>query len=222
MLGIASGIVFASALLLLLGPWLEKEVWKLNYGDTDLLLFTISISLLFGMVTAALFGRQTHRTSALLTFLIVVAASGLIVWYFASQDNGTDHFSPLYRSAHLTSGLSATLPILLMLGGVYLSTMLSLREISLLISAPERLPRAAGEGDEIPARGAKGKCHLEVLSTSHGSTGPLPKQVSWISLRLGCQIDASVVPLSGRALVWMPPLALAILALGCFGRTPEV
>ena len=216
MLGIASGIVFASALLLLLGPWLEKEVWKLNYGDTDLLLFTISISLLFGMVTAALFGRQTHRTSALLTFLIVVAASGLIVWYFASQDNGTDHFSPLYRSAHLTSGLSATLPILLMLGGVYLSTMLSLREISLLISAPERLPRAAGEGDEIPARGAKGKCHLEVLSTSHGGSGPLPKQFSWISLRLGCQIDASVVPLSGRALVWMPPLALAILAFGLF------
>jgi hypothetical protein len=216
LLGIANGLVFSAALMLLIGPWLEKDVWKLNYGDIDLWLFSICFSLLFGMVLAALYVSRIHRTSALLAFLSVVAASGLVVLFFASQDNGTDHFSLLYRSAHLTSGVSPTLPILLMLGGLYLSTMLSLREINLLISAPERLPRAAGESDEILVKESKGQCHLEVLPTSHAGSGPLPKQYSWISLRLGCQIDASAVPLSGRVLVWGPPLALAVLALGLF------
>lgn len=227
LLGISNAIPFCAALLLLLGPCLHHEVWGRNYGQDALWAFTVTVLLLFSMIAVALILCTKHRRSALTTFLLMVIASGWIIWFVLKQHSETDQFSLLYRSAHVTSGVSPALPILLLLIGLYVATMLSLDTIDLLLSKPVRLPRSAGTSEDT--RQSKivrwmsriwkrtGPAAKLPAAAERGS-GPIPKQFSSISLQLGCQIDDTIVPLGRRGLVWLPPVAIALLALWLFSQ----
>ena len=119
LLGIGTGIVFCAAFLLLFAPLHHYQVWDLNYGEKSLYWFAGIIGLLLAAVVVALSLDQQHRRMALPTFCGLMVAWGAIVRFFTLQDEGYDPFSLLYRSAHLTNGVSPWLPLLLILGGLY-------------------------------------------------------------------------------------------------------
>ena len=141
LLGIANAIVFCAALLLLLGPWHYRQAWELNYSARSLHWLTVVLCLVFFTVVLALIRNRQHLKVALPVFGIVILVWSGTVFFFTDQGGRTDGFGLLYRSAHITSGVSPLLPLLLVLAGLYLSAILSSRAIGLLASAPVRLPR---------------------------------------------------------------------------------
>jgi hypothetical protein len=294
LLGISHALPFCAALLLLMAPLLNLEAWSLNYAPSDLWVFTGSVVLLFGISCVGLAKCKRHQIGALPIFLALILASGSVSYWVLRQHKGSDHFSLLYRSAHITSGVSPILPILLLLIGLYVSTMLSLGTIDLLMSKPVRLPRSAGE-DQITrpgriarrmrrwwkrtrVRGAlilslwrasldariawmkmktrptpkssetaavqpsslpkvppgrietrerevvrriyeirrRRRTNSKLPATADRGSGPIPRKFASISLQLGCQVDATIAPLSGHALLSLPPLAIALLAVWLF------
>jgi hypothetical protein len=142
LIGVASGIIFCGTILLLLAPCMHYRAWEINYGPQGLWFFLISTIIVLEMTLLPLSLSKAHRITALPTAVAIIAACVIVVAYFTGQEKGADEFSALYRSAHITSGVSPTLPLLLMLAAMYISTMLSLRVSDLLGSAPVRLPRA--------------------------------------------------------------------------------
>jgi len=212
LLGIANAIVFCAALLLLLGPWHYRQAWELNYSARSLHWLTAVLCLVFFTVVLALIRNRQHLKVALPVFGIVILVWSGTVFFFTDQGGRTDAFGLLYRSAHITSGVSPLLPLLLVLAGLYLSAILSLRAIGLLVSAPVRLPRANTSSNTL----RENKQTVERDATADGGSGPLPEQFLWISLQLGCQIDESVVPLNGRPIAWLLPFAVAGAAFWLF------
>jgi hypothetical protein len=226
LLGTATGIVFCAASVLLFGPLLNQTVWDLNYGESSLYWLTTVLCLLLVSVVVMLSLNRRHRAVALPAFCVLIAAWDGIVFFFTTQDARVDAFSFLYRSTHLTNGVSPLLPLLLILTGLYFSTMLALREIDLLTSAPVRLPRSSAKGDDtdggletaedctVSGKAAEPAC--ETTATDKGRSGPIPKRYSRICLQFGSQIVACVVPVSGRPSILVPPLVVGLAALWLF------
>ena len=226
LLGTATGIVFCAASVLLFGPLRNQTVWDLNYGESSLYWLTTVLCLLLVSVAVMLSLNRRHRAVALPAFCVLIAGWGAIVFFFTSQDARVDAFSFLYRSTHLTNGVSPLLPLLLILAGLYFSSMLGLREIDLLTSAPVRLPRSAAKGDDTDESpksaedcAVSGKASQPASKTTavdKGRSGSIPKQYSRISVQFGSQIAACVIPFSGRPSIWVPPLVVALAALWLF------
>lgn len=190
LLGIGTGIVFCAALLLLFGPLRYHGLWDLNYGES-LYWFAGLFLLLLAAVAVALYRSAEHRRVALPAFCGLVVVWGAIVAFFTAQDAGNDQFSLLYRSAHITNGVSPLLPLLLILGGLYFSTMLSLRELDLLTTAPVRLPRSQ-EGTAQP--GSSKETAAEPASSEQTSEATQPLTDEEVEKEDGEETEAELVP----------------------------
>jgi hypothetical protein len=153
-------------------------------------------------------------------------AWGAIVSFFTFQDEGHDPFSLLYRSAHVTSGVSPWLPLLLILGGLYFSTMLSVREVDFLTTAPVRLPRSKEEAEEkggskrvaeelVPCGHIQGAA-LPLTAEEKEESGAIPRQFSRICLQFGKKRAAYVMPVSAEFSILVPPVAVAVAAVWLF------
>jgi len=226
LIGTSTGIVFGAAFLLLFGPLWYHQQWNVNYGATTLYPAGAAFVVLFLTVLIIFALNNRHRSFALPAFALVSALWAYMVVTFTLRDTDADGFSLLYRSVHLTDGVSPFLPLLCILAGLYCSTILGLREMDLLVTSPVRLPMSE---DGACRRGARApeSAYLTAVKGAeapgmHRTAGagvistPIPRNFFRISRQFSSQAAAFLVPFSPRISVWLPPILVAGTAMWVF------
>ena len=212
--GFANAILLGTGFLVIAGAWRNYRYWRLYYGSTNLVLFSVFLLVAIILVPASLVLRDlavqredpapTPRTHLLRLssvwfttgLLLLLAPLALLLRTQAYRD---DHFSLIYRSVHLGSGISPVLPFLFLLAGQYVWVALSLRGIRLLALGPMYLPSA------VPA--AKQQSH------SCGETGQIPYAYRRVSATMGAAIQKAATSLQESVVILVGLLVAVVLVL---------
>jgi hypothetical protein len=212
--GLANAILLGTGFIVIAGAWRNYRYWRLYYGSTSLVLFTVFLLATIIVVAASLALRdlavQREDPAPTLAIHLLRLSSfwfitGLILLLaplallLRSPGYRDDHFSLIYRSVHLGSGISPVLPFLFLLTGQYVWVALSLRGIRLLALGPICLPAA------VPAS----KQH----SHSCGETGQIPYAYRRVSATMGATIQQAATSLQGSVVILVALLVAVVLVL---------
>jgi hypothetical protein len=188
--------------------------WKYYYGARSLLLFSTFLLLAIIVVTTSLVIRDLAaqredpspsprirllRLSSgwfIIGLLLLLVPLALLLW---SAAYGDDHFSLIYRSVHLESGISPVLPFLFLLTGQYIWVAMSLRGLRLLALGPLYLPAAVPAPRQQPH--------------SCGDTGQIPHAYRRVSATMGATIQEAATSLQGSVVILAVILVAIVLAL---------
>jgi hypothetical protein len=218
--GFGNAILMGSGFLVIAGGWLNYRSWKVYYGSTSLLLFTALLLVAIIVVFTSLLRRDSAaqredpaptRRIHFLRRSLVWFISGLLLLLsplallLLSAAYSDDHFSLIYRSIHLGSGISPVLPFLFLLTGQYIWVALSLRGLRLLALGPLCLPAAVPE--------AKRQSHPS------GETGQIPYAYRRVSATMGASIQKAATSLQGSIIVLVVLVVTIILVLSWGGAS---
>jgi hypothetical protein len=212
--GLANAILMATGFLVIAGGWRNYRPWKLYYGSAILVLFTGFLLVAIVVVTASLIIRDLAaqredpaptprirwlRSSSVWFIGGLFLFLGPLVWLVWSAAYGDDHFSLIYRSVHLGSGISPVLPFLFLLTGQYIWVTFSLRGLRLLALGPMCLPAAVRRGRQQP--------------DFSGETGHIPYAYRRVSATMGATIQKAATSLQGSVVVVVVMLVAIVLVL---------
>ncbi len=212
--GFANAILLGTGFLIIAGAWRNYSYWRLYYGSRSLVLFTVFLIAAIVVVSASLALRDMEvqredpaptarkhflRLSSvwfITALLLLLAPLALLL---RSPAYSEDHFSLIYRSVHLGSGISPVLPFLFLLSGQYIWVALSLRGIRLLALGPMCLPAS------VPAS----RQHAHFC----GEAGQIPYAYRRVSATMGAAIQKAATSLQGSVVVLVVIVVAVVLTL---------